>query len=183
MKTHSPSSATITGWVAAVMIFSWAYVAHADPQEIDAPLTAADVRALVRIDQLSRWFQEPLTPVQALCIQSEWASPWPADGMAPARERDADGLRRAREKCVVAWPSGAASEPASADSDLRFIAEWRADFLSRARRLQTVKQALTSCIANDARRAVDIACVRRIAGPALPQRDLESLVPALSPKP
>ncbi len=183
MRAPLLSQSRLIGRLAAALLLGAAIDAFAASSEAPVPMTPADLKALVRTGQLARWFPEPLTQVQALCIQSEWTSAWPEDGNAPERERDADALRRAREKCVVTWPEPPASVPVGGDPDLRFIAQWRADFLSRTRHLLTVKQALANCIAGDARRSVDMTCLQRAAGQPMSQRDLESLVLALPRKP
>ena len=173
----------LVGWLVAAVMLGCAGGAGAIENETPPPLTPQELRSLVRTGQLSLWFRDPLSQAQALCIQAEFGSQWPGDDVYPHDERDADKLRRAREKCVVTLPDTDTRTPAGADDELRFIAEWRADYLSRVRHLNAVKQVLCRCIAQDAQRTVDVTCMRRLVGQPLSPRELELLVLALPGKP
>lgn len=174
---------TLIGWLVAVVMLGCAGGAGAIESGTPLPMTQQDLRSLVRTGQLSLWFKDPLSQAQALCIQAEFGSHWPDDDVHRQDERDADKLRRAREKCLVTLPDTDTRAPAGSDDELRFIAEWRADFLSRVRYLNAVKQGLGSCIARDAQRTVDVTCLRRAVGRPLTPRELELLVLALPGKP
>ena len=183
MRSPCRGLETLVGWLAAVVMLGCAGSAGANENETPLPMTPRDLRSLVRTGQLSLWFRDPLSQAQALCIQAEFGSQWPDDGVHPQDERDADKLRRAREKCVVTLPDTDTRTPAGADDELRFIVEWRADYLSRVRHLNSVKQVLGRCIALDAQRTVDVTCLRRVVGQPLTPRELELLVLALPGKP
>ena len=183
MRSPCRSLETLVGWLAAVVTLGCAGGAGAIENETPPPLTPQELRSLVRTGQLSLWFRDPLSQAQALCIQAEFGSQWPGDDVYPHDERDADKLRRAREKCVITLPDTDTRTPAGADDELRFIAEWRADYLSRVRHLNAVKQVLCRCIAQDAQRTVDVTCMRRLVGQPLSPRELELLVLALPGKP
>lgn len=165
--------------VAALLLGIAGRAGATDEAAAAAPLTQADVLALVRTGQLAEWFNEPLTQAQALCTQSAFASHWPANGLRPDNDRDEEALRLAREKCIVSSPGEEEGRPSQAFLSFRLVPEWRASYLSQARRLTLWRLGAAKCIGAGPGAPVDMVCLRAAVGQALSPRDWESLVVAL----
>jgi hypothetical protein len=96
-------------------------------------LASDDVRALARVEQLSRWSGEPVDLAAGLCVDLNYAGPWPDSGLSALSPNAESLLVQTWEACRTPM------------ADKRLVAQVRAALQERIAKLGAPHAALARC--------------------------------------